>query len=57
MSKIGDRLTLSLYDYKVMVQGKPLYLYHEFLSFISHAPQVTVNDVVDLTNTFNDTIV
>lgn len=56
VSKIGDRLTLSLYDYKVMVQGKPLYLYHEFLSFISHAPQVTVNDVVDLTNTFNDTI-
>ncbi len=58
ISKIGDKLTLSVYkDYKVGIQGKPLYLYNEFLSFISLIPSITDNDVVDMTNTFVDTTI
>jgi len=54
--RIGDKLTLTVFkDYKVGVQGKPLYLYNEFVSFISLASSISVNDVVDITNAFNDT--
>lgn len=54
--RIGDKLTLTVFkDYKVGVQGKPLYLYNEFVSFISLADGITVNDVVNITNAFNDT--
>ena len=55
-SKYGDKLTLAAFkNFNVTVQGKPLYLYNEFCSFISLAPAITVNDVVDMTNAFNDT--
>lgn len=56
ISKYGDKLTLVAFkNFNVAVQGKPLYLYNEFCSFISLAPAITVNDVVDMTNAFNDT--
>ena len=55
-SKYGDKLTLVVFkNFNVAVQGKPLYLYNEFCSFISLAPAITVNDVVDMTNAFNET--
>lgn len=55
-SKMGDRLTLSLFDdFKVWVQGKPLYLYNEFLSFVSYSSQVTIDNIVEMTNAFVET--
>jgi len=55
-SKKGDKLTLSVYgNYKVTVQGKPLYLYNEFRSIASYSPQVSVDNLVDMTNAFVDT--
>lgn len=38
-----------------MVQGKPLYLYNEFLSYVSYSPKVEVNDIIKATNEFIDT--
>lgn len=56
LSKNGDKLTLSIFnDFKIMVQGKPLYLYNEFLSYVSLLPNVSDNDVVEMTNVFVET--
>lgn len=56
VSDIGDKLTLHTYsNHRIMVQGKPLYLYNEFLSYVSYSPKVEVNDIIKATNEFIDT--
>ena len=56
VSDIGDKLTLIVYaNPRLLVQGKPLYLYNEFLSFVSYSPKVEMNDIVQVTNEFIDT--
>lgn len=56
VSDIGDKLTLHAYsNHRIMVQGKPLYLYNEFLSYISYSPKVEMNDIIKATNEFVDT--
>lgn len=56
ISDIGDKLTLNIYsNHKMMVQGKPLYLYNEFLSFVSYSPKVEMNDIIKVTNEFFET--
>ena len=56
VSVIGDKLTLTIFkDNKVLIQGKPLLLYNEFLSYISYSPKVEMNDIIKVTNTFIDT--
>lgn len=52
-SAIGDKLTLTeCSDGKLLVQGKPLYLYNEFLSFVSYSPNVNIDEIVAATKTF-----
>ena len=52
-SAIGDKLTLTeCTDGKLLVQGKPLYLYNEFLSFISYSPNVNMDEIVAATKMF-----
>lgn len=52
-SAIGDKLTLTeCPDGKLLVQGKPLYLYNEFLSFISYSPNVNMDEIVAATKSF-----
>lgn len=56
VSDIGDKLTLHAYsNHRIMVQGKPLYLYNEFLSYVSYSPKVEMNDIIKATNEFVDT--
>lgn len=56
VSEIGDRLTLTVYsNHRVLVQGKPLLLYNEFISFVSCSPKVEMNDIIKATNTFVST--
>lgn len=56
VSDIGDKLILHTYsNHRIMVQGKPLYLYNEFLSYVSYSPKVEVNDIIKATNEFIDT--
>ena len=56
VSDIGDKLTLHVYsNHRIMVQGKPLYLYNEFLSYVSYSPKVEMNDIIKVTNEFVDT--
>lgn len=56
VSDIGDKLTLHTYsNHKIVVQGKPLYLYNEFLSYVSYSPRVEMNDIIKATNEFVDT--
>lgn len=56
VSDIGDKLTLHVYsNHRIMVQGKPLYLYNEFLSYVSYSPKVEMNDIIKATNSFVDT--
>lgn len=56
VSDIGDKLTLHVYsNHRIMVQGKPLYLYNEFLSYVSYSPKVEMNDIIKATNEFVDT--
>ncbi|MFS0688599.1 viroplasmin family protein [Sporosarcina sp. 179-K 8C2 HS] len=55
ISSIGDRLNVNVYATgKVVLQGKPAYLYTEALSFLSYSPQVTVKDVVEANNKFHE---
>lgn len=55
MSGIGDRLNVNIYATgKVVLQGKPAFLYTEALSFLSYSPEVTVKDVVEANNKFHD---
>lgn len=52
-SSIGDKLTLTeCPDGKLLVQGKPLYLYNELLSFVSYSPNVNMDEIVAATKTF-----
>ncbi|GAA0469355.1 viroplasmin family protein [Alkalibacillus silvisoli] len=49
----GDRLNVNIYETgKVVLQGKPAYLYTEALSFLSYCPEVNINDVVEANNSF-----
>ncbi|MFD0942929.1 ribonuclease H1 domain-containing protein [Savagea faecisuis] len=51
----GDRLNINIYDTgKVVLQGKPAYLYTEAMSFLSYCPEVSIKDVVEANNTFHD---
>lgn len=53
ISSIGDKLTLTVCpDGKILIQGKPLYLYNELLSFVSQSPNVKIDDVVAATKAF-----
>lgn len=55
VSSLGDRLNVNIYATgKVVLQGKPAYLYTEALSFLSYSPEVTVEDVVEANNKFHD---
>ena len=53
VSSIGDKLTLTeCPDGKIFVQGKPLYLYNELLSFVSYSPNVNMDEIVAATKAF-----
>lgn len=55
VSARGDRLNINIYETgKVVLQGKPAYLYTEALSFLSYCPQVSVADVVEANNSFHE---
>lgn len=55
VSGIGDRLNVNIYETgKVVLQGKPAYLYTEALSFLSYCPEVSMNDVVEANNSFHE---
>lgn len=55
ISSIGDRLNVNIYATgKIVLQGKPAYLYTEALSFLSYSPEVTVEDIVEANNKFYD---
>ncbi len=50
-SNIGDRITLSIYyTGKLVIQGKPAYLYSEVISFLSYCPEITIDDIVEVNN-------
>ena len=52
-SGIGDKLTLTeCPGGKLLVQGKPLYLYNEFLSFVSYSPNVNMDEIIAATKVF-----
>ena len=52
-SAIGDKLTVTeCRDGKVLIQGKPLYLYNELLSFVSYSPNVNMDEIVAATKAF-----
>lgn len=49
----GDRLNVNIYETgKVVLQGKPAYLYTEALSLLSYCPEVSISDVVEANNSF-----
>lgn len=53
MSQVGDKLTLTAYQNgRLVIQGKPLLLYNEFLSIISYSPKVGINDIIQATKIF-----
>ncbi|GEM_PF-13818 len=55
ISAIGDRLNINVYlTNKVVLQGKPAYLYSEALSFLSYCPEISINDVVEANNSFHE---
>lgn len=50
-SGVGDKITLNIYDTgKLVIQGKPAYLYSEVISFLSYCPEITINDIVEVNN-------
>jgi RnlA-like RNase toxin of RnlAB toxin-antitoxin system len=50
-SSVGDKITLNIYDTgKLVIQGKPAYLYSEVISFLSYCPEVTIKDIVEANN-------
>lgn len=54
-SAMGDRLNVNIYlTNKVVLQGKPAYLYSEALSFLSYCPEISINDVVEANNSFHE---
>ena len=53
ISLIGDKLTLTeCGNGKLVIQGKPLYLYNEFISFVSCSPNVNIEEIVAVTKAF-----
>lgn len=51
----GDRLNINIYETgKVVLQGKPAYLYTEALAFLSYCPQVSIADILEANNTFHE---
>ena len=55
-SPIGDKLTITvLSPGKILLQGKPLFLYNELISFVSHSPKVEMHDIIQATNEFVET--
>lgn len=55
MSTKGDRLNVNIYETgKVVLQGKPAYLYTEALSFLSYCPEISMTDVVEANNSFHE---
>lgn len=52
-SAFGDKLTLTeCPDGKVFIQGKPLFLYNEFISFVSYSPNVNMDEIIEATRAF-----
>jgi viroplasmin and RNaseH domain-containing protein len=55
VSGMGDRLNVNIYETgKIVLQGKPAYLYTEALSFLSYCPEVSMDDVVEANNSFHE---
>ncbi len=55
VSGMGDRLNVNIYETgKVVLQGKPAYLYTEALSFLSYCPEISLNNVVEANNSFHE---
>ena len=53
ISSIGDKFTLTeCPNGKILIQGKPLYLYNEFLSYVSNSPNVNMGEIVEATKAF-----
>lgn len=42
-------------NHRVLIQGQPLLLYNEFISYVSYSPKVEMNDIIQATNEFNCT--
>ena len=52
-SAVGDKLTLTeCAGGRLLVQGKPLYLYNELISFVSYSPNVNIDEIVAATKAF-----
>ena len=53
VSPIGDKLTLTEYQNgRIVIQGKPLLLYNEFISLISYSPKIEISDIIQATKEF-----
>ena len=54
-SNIGDKITFIIYDTgKLVIQGKPAYLYSEAISFLSYCPKITMEDILAANNKFQN---
>lgn len=50
-STLGDRITFNIYNTgRLVIQGKPAYLYSEAMSLLSYCPEVSIEDVVETNN-------
>ena len=55
ISNIGDRITFNIYDTgKLLIQGKPAYLYSEVISFLSYCPNISIEDILEANNKFQN---
>lgn len=55
ISSIGDKITFNIYDTgKLVIQGKPAYLYSETISFLSYCPEITIEDILEANNKFQN---
>lgn len=55
ISCIGDKITFNIYDTgKLVIQGKPAYLYSETISFLSYCPNITIEDILEANNKFQN---
>lgn len=53
VSPIGDKLTLTEHQNgRIVIQGKPLLLYNEFISLISYSPKIEISDIIQATKDF-----
>ena len=54
-SAIGDKITLNAYaSGKLVIQGKAAYLYSEVMSFLSYCPGISIEDILETNNKFQD---